>query len=89
MSHPQHNLRVYLDGGVRSGETVSVRPTPEGELPHRIVVNETGALALMTDETRQAAETDSPTVDYLLSHSDMHNDLWVYRPAGGPDRQSV
>lgn len=85
MSHPQHNLRVYLDGGVRSGETVSVRPTPEGELPHRIVVNETGALAPMTDETRRAAETDTHSTtgtsgDQPPSPPNRH------RPTAAPER---
>ena len=82
MSHPQHNLRVYLDGGARSGETVSVTPDDDGAPPERIVLDETGALDPTDEETRRAAETDSPTIVYEMSRTDMHNDLWVYRPAG-------
>jgi hypothetical protein len=84
MSHPQHDLRVYLDGGTRSGETVSVTPDDEGAPPERIVLVETGVLDPTAEETRQATETDSPTTTYELSHSDMHNRLWVYRPASRP-----
>jgi hypothetical protein len=86
MSHPQHNLRVYLDGGPRSGETVSVTPDGEGSPPDRIVVDENGDLDPTAEETQRAAESDSPTTAYELSHSDMDNDLWVYRPAGGNAR---
>lgn len=86
MSHPQHNLRVYLDGGARSGETVSVAPNDEGAPPRRIVVDETGGGDPAAEETRRAAESDSPTVTYELSHSDLDNNLWVYRPAAGSAR---
>jgi hypothetical protein len=83
MSQPQHDLRVYLDGGPRSGETVSVTPDDEGAPPERIVLEENGALHPTAEETQRAADTDGPTTEYELSHSDMRNDLWVYRPAGG------
>ena len=86
MSHPQHDLRVYLDGGARSGDTVSVAPDDEGAPPARIVVDETGSLDPTAEETRQAAETDTPTAEYELSHSDMANNVWVYLPAGHPTR---
>lgn len=82
MSHPQHNLRVYLDGGPRSGETVSVAPDEEGGPPQRIVVDETGGGDPTAEETRRAAETDSSTATYELSHSDLDYNLWVYRPVG-------
>jgi hypothetical protein len=82
MSHPQPNLRVYLDGGARSGETVSVTPDDEGAPPERIDLDETGALDPMAEENQPAAEPDSSTIAYELSHTDMHNNLWVYRPAG-------
>jgi hypothetical protein len=62
---------------------VSVTPDDEGAPPERIVVDETGSLHPTAEETRQAIDTDAPTIEYELSHSDLDNDLWVYRPVGG------
>ena len=81
MSHPQHHLRVYLDGGPRSGETVSVAPDSEGGPPEQIVIGDAGVLDPTAEETGLAARTTSSTSAYELSHTDLHNSLWVYRPA--------
>ena len=81
MSHPQHQLRVYLDDGPYRGETLSIARTAGGEIPEHISIggehSAQGPVGLT--EHRKVAGGPGARVSYRFDHANLDNGLWVYR----------
>jgi hypothetical protein len=83
MSHPQHQLRVYLDDGPYRGETLSIARTAGGDIPSHITIGgeHTAHGPVGLTEHREAADAHGGRVSYRFDHADMDNGLWVYQTA--------
>lgn len=81
MDHSDQHFRAYLDGGPRTGETVSIAPSGDGSLPKMIVLDDTGAMETISGTPERSGDADTAPTTHLLADPDMDNGLWVYRAA--------
>lgn len=81
MSHPQHQLRVFLEDGPYAGETMSVKPDPNGRPPSRLVVEGDGGgdPHEVSDHTTSAGDAPHGPATYGFDRADLDNGVWRYR----------